>query len=156
MNIQANKYLRGLYCLALILTFFPTALFGSTGWAALATGGGLLAGGALLALPMLFAFIYRIFLVAKYKDTLNAINVNGFTALVRKLGILLMILGVLGAVSILFTRVIALGIFGQAGEGGIAYFVVGMYAYLIAGLGLPGVMVFEASRLFGFEQPLRS
>ena len=155
MSIKANGYLRTLYCLALVLTLFPTGLFGASGFVGLAVGGGLLGIGMLFLLPILVAIIYRVFLVIRYKDRLDAIHVNGLTKFIRWLGILLMVLGVLGAIAILFSRVIALGIFGQPGEAGIAYFVVGVYAYFVAGLGLPGVMVFEASRLLGFEQDLQ-
>ncbi len=155
MSIRASGFLKVLYCLALLLSVIPAPFLGESGWVGLATGRGILAGGMLSSLAMFIAFIYRIFLVIKFKNTLSAVYVKSITALIRKLGIFLMILGVFGALSICFTRIIALGIFGHPGQGGIAYFAVGVYAHLISSLGLPGVIIFEASRLFGFEQSLR-
>jgi hypothetical protein len=47
------------------------------------------------------------------------------------------------------------GFFGKPGDAGVAFFVVGIVIYLISSAGLAGLLMFEASRLFGFEVRLK-
>jgi hypothetical protein len=154
MNIQASTGLRSLYCLALLSAVFSSSGFGVSGWVLLTTAGGWLPKGMLIFAVL--AALYRMAMVVKEKNTLNAVGATGFLAVLRKIGLFMMALGVIGSLVIIFTKPLALGIFGQPGEAGVAFYVVGTFAFLVASLGMPGIVVFEASRLFGFERAYRA
>jgi hypothetical protein len=111
-------------------------------------------GGLVVVAIFLAAFIYRIVLVARNPHRLDAYVTNTPVRLLRNLGILLMVLGLIGSFGIFFIGPLAMGIFGKAGDGGIAFFVVGLVVSLISSAGLSGLLAFEASRLFGFESRL--
>lgn len=153
MKIEASRLVKWLYCLTLITAIIPSGLFGAAGWVGLATGGGILSGGifAIVFLLVIFIFIYRIVLVARNPHRLDAYIPSTRVKFLRYLGIFLMAIGLIGSVTIFFIKPLALSIFGQPGDGGVAFFVVGMLIYLISSAGLSGLIMFEASRLFGFE-----
>jgi hypothetical protein len=155
MKTEASKSLKWLYCLTLIAAIFPTGIFGAAGWVGLATGGGLLSGGIIAVAILLAVFIYRIVLVTRNRHTLDAYIANTRIKLLRNIGIFLMIIGLIGSFSIFFIKPLALGIFGKPGDSGVAFFVVGVFVYLISSSGLLGLLMFEASRLFGFEAQLK-
>jgi len=67
-----------------------------------------------------------------------------------------MSIGLIGSLTIFFIKPLALGIFGKPGDGGVAFFVVGVLVYFISSSGLLGLLMFEASRLFGFEAQLKA
>ena len=69
--------------------------------------------------------------------------------LLRGMGILLMIVGSSAALLIVFIRPLTLAIFGRPGDGGVAYFVVGVFLYVISLAGWLGIILFEASRFTG-------
>lgn len=154
MKTEIGRSLKWLYCLTLIAGIFPSGLFGASGWIGLATGGGMFSGGlAAVAIP-LAVFIYRIVLVVRNPHRLDAYVTSTPVRLLRNLGIVLMVLGLIGSFGIFFIGPLALGIFGKAGDGGVAFFVVGLVVSLISSAGLSGLLAFEASRLFGFEAKL--
>jgi hypothetical protein len=155
MKTEASRSLKWLYCLILIVTIFPSGLLGASGWVGLATGGGIFSGG-LVALAILLAiFIYRIVLVARSPHTLDAYITSTPVKLLRNLGIFLMVIGLIGSFAVFFIRPLALGMFGKPGDAGAAFFVVGIVLYVISSAGLAGLLMFEASRLFGFEARLK-
>lgn len=155
MKTEASRSLKWLYCLTLITAIFPSGLFGTAGWVGLATGGGLFSGGIIAVAILLGIFIYRIVLVARNPHTLDAYITSTRIKLMRYLGIFLMTIGLLGSFTIFFIKPLALGIFGKPGDGGVAFFVVGTFVYLLSSAGLLGLLMFEASRLFGFEDQLK-
>src|SRR5450759_3491203 len=111
MKAEASRSLKWLYCLTLLAAIFPSGLFGAAGWVGLATGGGLFSGG-LVALAILLAiFIYRIVLVVRSPHTLDAYVTSTPAKLLRNLGIVLMVIGLIGSFAIFFIRPLALGIF---------------------------------------------
>lgn len=151
MKIEASRSIKWLYCLTLIAGIFPSGIFGASGWVGLATGGGMLGAGMIPLVILLAAFIYRIVVVSRQPHTLDAHVPNARIKLLRRFGIFLMSAGLIGSLAIFFIRPLALGIFGKPGDAGVAFFVVGLFVYLISSAGLLGLIVFEASRLFGFE-----
>jgi hypothetical protein len=155
MKAEASRKLKWLYCLTLITAVFPSGLFGGAGWIGLATGGGMLGGGIVALAILLAIFIYRIVLVARNPHTLDAYITSTPVKLLRYLGIFLMAIGLIGSFAIFFIKPLALGIFGKPGDAGVAFFVVGVFIYLISSAGLIGLLMFEASRLFGFEAQLK-
>lgn len=155
MKTEASKSLKWLYCLTLIVAIFPTGLFGAAGWVGLASGGGLFSGGIIAVIILLTIFTYRIVLVARNPHTLDAYIASTRIKLLRYFGIFLMSIGLIGSFTIFFIKPLALGIFGKPGDSGVAFFVVGIFVYLISSSGLLGLLMFEASRLFGFEAQLK-
>jgi hypothetical protein len=153
MKLEASKKLKWLYCLTLITSILPT-IFGASGWMGLATGNVL--GPALVFLLFWIAiYLVRIWLVVRHSTTLDSFAPTIFTRGLRKLGIALMTLGCIGSIAIVFNKQLALAFFGKPGDAGVAFFAMGMYLYFLASAGLPGVLIFELSRLLGFEANLR-
>ncbi|MBI3903961.1 MAG: hypothetical protein HY306_13630 [Nitrosomonadales bacterium] len=156
MQTEASRSLKWLYCLTLLAAVFPTGMFGATSWGGLAAGGGILSGGVFALAILLAIFIYRIVLVARNPHTLNAYITSTRVKYLRRLGIFLMVAALIGSFAIFFIRPLTLGIFSKPGENGIAFFVTGVFIYLISSMGLPGLLIFEASRLFGFEAQIEA
>lgn len=155
MYLDANGKLKWLYCLALATGLFPTLLAGASGWIAMAVGAGWLGGfGAFGLLPILILSIYRIVTVVKMQSALGAFITRPSVKVLRLLGISGMIIGVIGSIAILFIVPITVGLFGKMAYSGIAFFATGLGLYLIASVGLPALMLFEFSRLLGFETKL--
>lgn len=155
MKTEAGRSLKWLYCLILLVTIFPSGLLGATGWVGLATGGGIFGGGIVGLAILLAIFIYRIVLVVRSPHTLDAYVTSTPVKLLRNLGIFLMVIGLIGSFAVFFIRPLALGMFGKPGDGGVAFFVVGIMLYVISSAGLTGLLMFESSRLFGFEARLK-
>ncbi|MHB1619274.1 MAG: hypothetical protein ACYCTY_04720 [Sulfuricella sp.] len=155
MKTEASRSLKWLYCLTLIAAIFPSGLLGAAGWVGLATGGGLFSGGIVALAILLAIFIYRIVLVVRNPHTLDAYITGTRIKLLRYLAIFLMVAGLIGSFAIFFIRPLALSMFGKPGDGGVAFFVMGIMLYLISSAGLLGLLMFEASRLFGFEARLK-
>lgn len=153
MKLEAGTSLKWLYCLTLITSILPTT-FGARGWMSLATGN-VLGPAFIILLLWLAIYIIRISQVVRHTSTLDSFVPGGLTNGLRKLGIGLMILGCIGSIAILFSKQLALAFFGKPGDAGVAFFAMGMYLYFLASAGLPGIFVFEASRLLGFEANLR-
>lgn len=155
MKTEASRSLKWLYCLTLIAAIIPSGLFGAAGWVGLAVSGGALNGGVLAMVILLPIFIYRIVVVVRSPHTLDAYIASVPVKLLRYLAIFFMIVGLIGSFAIFFIKPLALGIFGQPGDSGVAFFVMGIIIYLISSAGLLGFLMFEASRLFGFEAKLK-
>lgn len=155
MKTEASRSLKWLYCLTLVAAIFPVGMMGAAGWVGLATGGGLLSGGIFALAILLGIIIYRIVVIVRNPHTLDAYIASKPIKFLRYLAIFLMAIGLLGTFAIFFIKPLALGIFGKPGDGGVAFFVVGMVLYLISSAGLLGLLMFEASRLFGFEAQLK-
>lgn len=155
MKTKASRSLKWLYCLTLIAGIFPSGVFGAAGWVGLATGGGIFGGGIFAIAILLAIFIYRIVLVARNPHTLDSYITGTRIKLLRYFGIFLMGVGLIGSFTLFFIKPLALGIFGHPGDSGVAFFVVSVFVYLISSSGLPGLLMFEASRLFGFESQLK-
>ncbi len=151
LKTEAGRSLRWLYCLTLVAAIFPVGLFGAAGWVGLATGGGLFSMGRVAVVIFLAMVIYRIVLVARNPQTLSAYIASRKINFLRYLGIFLMAIGLIGSITIFFIRPLTLGLFKNPGDSGVAFFVVGMYLYFVSSFGLVGLLLFEASRLFGFE-----
>ena len=153
MKTESSRGLKWLYCLTLITLIFPSGMYGAASWAGLVTGGGLLSGGMLLLL--IVPLIYRIIVVARNPHTLDAYITSTRIKILRNLAIFFMATGLIGSFAIFFIQPLALSIFGKPGDSGVAFFVVGIFIYLLSSAGILGLLMFEASRLFGFEAQLK-
>lgn len=154
MKTEASRALKWLYCLSLIAAVIPLGLFGAAGWVGLATGGGMLGGSIVVLAIMLSLFVYRIVLVVRRPHTLDAFIPSTRIKIMRYFGIFLMIVGLIGALAVVFIKPLALSVFGQPADSGVAFFVIGVIAYFVSSSGVLGLLLFEASRLFGFEAQL--
>jgi hypothetical protein len=121
-----------------------------TGWVGLATGGSILAMmGSLWAAGVTALVLYRAYTVLRYRDAIAARRPYLIGWLVRYAGWLVMLVAALGSLAILFRGPLTLMLFKTPGENGIAFFVVGVYAVMASAVALPGVLIFELSRLIG-------
>jgi hypothetical protein len=155
MQQTASLSLKWAYALVILSAVLPIGL-ASSGWVALAAGGGASLGIPFLGpVVMLGLGLYRVFLVAKVPSTLDAFDVAGFGKALRKIGIFLLFVGaVVGALN-LISRPLLLALPSQYTRGAPVFFVVGVYLSILGGLGLLGLIFFELSRLLGFEQNVR-
>lgn len=152
-TLKANFTVRILY-IAALLAFAPSLLVGSSGWIALALGSGLVSGVGSTVVILVFAIIlFRSYLVLRYPTTLDSRTPNIAGKFLRASGIFAMFIGVLAGVGLFLVKPITLAIFNSAGDGGIGYFVVGIYLVILANLGWIGCFIFELSRVLGAKPP---
>lgn len=147
--LTAGRINRAIYCLAL-----AALVVGSIGqtasWIGLATGGGLigfLGGWGFLLVAA--AVIYRIYRVVRYPEALDARPPYLLGWLLRGLGWIVMLAGAMGFAAMFLVKPLTLLLFKTAGENGIGFFVVGLYATMLAGVGWLGCVVFDISRAVG-------
>jgi len=145
----AGKFLKWLYCLTLVAMIVPSGLLGASGAVGMATGGGLIGGGPIVALLLVAGMVYRIYQVVRFSGALDVYVSGSGGKVVHGLGIFLMIVGLAASLLVFFIKPLTLAIFGQAGDAGVAFFVVGVFLYLISATGWLGVILFELNRLIG-------
>ncbi|CAN5285631.1 hypothetical protein BH09PSE6_BH09PSE6_14850 [soil metagenome] len=147
---KASMPVRALYCLAVLAIALP---FGTSGWAALSTGRGV----GIRGVPYLLLAIglWRIYTVIRYPTTLDAFIPHAFAKVLRIVGIIGLAFATIYLAAALFmgplTRVLMSG--NRSGIG-VEYYVVGTWLAML-GLAVPyGLVLFELSRLIGFEKQL--
>jgi hypothetical protein len=154
MPHSASLKLRWLYCLAIVSAIFP---LGVSGWVTMSLGVSTLGTVPFLGpLVLLLIGLVRIYQVATDAERLDAYEVSGLLRLLRVAGIVGMSLGVLYVILQLGYRPLVSKLFIHRSESGVEFYVVGMYIALLSGMGSLGVLLFEASRLFGFETRLKN
>jgi hypothetical protein len=147
--LRAGWVTRAIYCLAL-LALVLSSMGQTSSWIGLAMGGGLIgAVGPSVFLLIGAAILYRVYRVARYRSALDARPPYLLGWLVRWLGWFVMLAGAAGMVSMFLVKPLTMMIFKSAGENGIGFFVVGLYATILAGAGWIGCMLFEISRVVG-------
>ncbi len=123
----------------------------SSGWIGLSLGRS--SGGAVAPLVYLVviasAVVFRIYQVLRYPRALEAFVSGKVVATLRFLSIGLMVIGGLAGLAIFFIRPLALLIFGQPGDSGVAFYITGMFLVFIAPLGWKACLAFEISRWIG-------
>src|SRR5436305_8730840 len=92
---------------------------------------------------------YRTYVVVRRQDAIDVFVNSWIGVAFRRLSIVLMVTGILGSASILFLKPITIAIFKETGDNGIAFFVTGVFLYLIAITGIVGVLMFEIIRSNG-------
>ena len=153
--LRAGFFTRIIYSVAL-LAIVPAAFGGGSGWIGLALGGGIASGIGQKGLMVVAALIvFRVYQVFRYPPTLDARPPNVAGKCFRYAGWLYMLAGTFGVASMFLVKPIALAIFKTAGDGGIAYFIVGLGAVLISSSGWFGCLLFEISRVCGTRQTMR-
>jgi hypothetical protein len=152
MYQEPSTSLRVLYCLAALSAVFP---YGMSGWVAI-TMGASSRPGVFLVFPILFLVvgIWRIYSVARYDSTLGSYTYDGTLKILRIVGIIGMVIAVIYLVVRLGSGpwLRSLDRSGDVSTRGIASYVAGVYFSMLGGFATIGIMVFELSRLLGFER----
>lgn len=144
---------RWLYLLALLTVLAPVP---GSGWARLATGGGPLVLMGLPALAILALATWRAVQVIRDRGRLAAPALAGRIRWMRKIALAIMAVGVVVTMLQLLTVPIAGVIFkGARSETGVEFFVVGVWLAMFSGWGPVGLLLFEFSRMLGFERAQR-
>ncbi len=151
MKQAASTSLKWVYSIVVLTTVVPVGL-ASSGWVAMATGGGALASLPLIG-PILFLLLglYRTYLVARVPGTLASYPSAGFAGILRRLGVLALYIGAVIAVLNLAAGPLMRLLMTTRTESGAEFFVVGVYLSILGGIGVLGLLVFELSRIVGFE-----
>lgn len=151
---EASFPFRISYCLVVLGIIAPFGLARS-GWVALSTGPGL-SGIVPFVTPVMLLLVglYRIVLVARVRRTLDAPEMSGAPTLARWTGMFFVHAGAAATVASWLARPLMRSYVHVHTDDGIEYFVVGQYLALASGLGLWGLLLFEFSRLLGFEKTL--
>jgi hypothetical protein len=150
MHQEASTLIRWLYCLAILSVILP---FGMSGWVAATVGAG-----PTQSLPfigpilLLVLGVWRIFMVARHRYTLDTFVLGGAAKLLRILGIMGMVVGVIYLVLRLTAAPLTRAMLQSRSESGVEFYVVGVLLGLLGGVGPLGILLFEFSRLLGFEQ----
>jgi hypothetical protein len=106
-------------------------------------------------LPLLLLAIYRVVFVIKDASTLAAPPAAGVARLLRVLGIVMLVVGALVFALNVVSGPLMHRFMSSHTESGAEYFVVGTYLALLGGIGAFGLLLFEFSRLLGFEAAAR-
>lgn len=140
--------LKTIYSVALLAPIL--GLLFQSSWVSMATGFMPLHGLGRYILPLVAALLaYRIYLVWRYKTTLQARPPYLLGSLLRGLGVLIMLVGAVGVATLVLAKPVGFILRWDGGPNGIAYFVVGVFAVGASSLGWIGCLLYEASRFIG-------
>ena len=146
MKIPATRTIKWLYCLAIVSVIFTSKLLEPGAWIILMASGGISGMMLFIGPILLLAFIiYRVYSVARYSHTLDAYITSGSVRALRTISIAAMFVGGVALFGTFIVKEIALLIFGRA------FYIPGLFLYVISNAGLIGWLLFELSRLLGFE-----
>lgn len=141
------------YCLAVASAVLP---FGMSGWVAMTVGGNPMPVVPYLGpLLLLVIGIWRIYQVSRYPGTLDSYVYGGALTVLRVFGLIAMGIGVLYLVVQLGGGMLVRALVPRRTESGVEFYVLGVYLALVSGIGPLGILLFETSRLFGFERHKR-
>ena len=146
MKISATRTIKWLYCLAIISVIFTSKLI-EPGAAIIVMASGGVSGMLLVIGPvLLLAFIiYRVNSVARHSHTLDAYITSEAIRALRTISIAAMFVGGVVLFGTFIVKEIAVLIFGRT------LYLPGLFLYVISNAGLIGWLLFELSRLLGFE-----
>lgn len=141
------------YCIALLSIVLPIGLAGS-GWVRMSVGGGLGMIPFVGPLLMLIAGIGRVVQIWRRSYILDSPAVTGVARKFQMLGVMLIYAGALAGIANWLSIPIAKIFIKDAGPNGILLYAGGVYLALLGSLGPLGLLIFEATRLVGFEKAL--
>lgn len=148
-SLPASGAVRALYLLALLTLLAPLP----SSWVALATGGGFGMVFGLAGYLLIAAAVWRAVQVLRDGGRLAAPVPVGPERWLRRFGLLFMVIGTITVALQFFIGPIARSLFGtNSGGTGIQYFVVGVWFAIFSGWASAGVLLFEFSRMLGFER----
>lgn len=152
MTRNASLPTRAAYCITLLGAILPIGL-GKSGWVALATGPSL-AGSIPMLGPILFLVVglYRVYGVVRTPGTLDATPATGFIAFLRRAGLLFLYVGAIAVVLGWAAGPLVHSLLRSRTENGVEFFVIGLIVAMLSQIGIIGLVLYEFSRLRGFEQ----
>lgn len=152
MTSNASLPTRAAYCITLLGAILPIGL-AKSGWVALATGPSF-AGSVPLLGPILFLIVglYRVYGVVRAPGTLDAAPATGFIAFLRGAGLLLLYVGAIAAVLGWVAGPLMHAVVRSRTADGAEFFAIGLIVAILGQIGVIGLVLYEFSRLRGFEQ----
>lgn len=152
MTQNASLPTRAAYCITLLGAILPIGL-AKSGWVALATGPGFVSSVPLLGPVLLLVVgLYRVYGVIRTPRTLDAAPVTGFIAFLRAAGLLLLYLGAIAAILGWAAGPLMHALMRSHAAGGVGFFMIGLIVAVLNQIGVIGLILYEFSRLRGFEQ----
>ncbi len=155
MIYQASSFLKVSYRLVLLGAILPFGLSKSS-WVSLITGHGIF---SIIPyawqLVFLVVGVYRIYLVTRFKGTLDALPVSGIAATLRSLGVFCLYIGAIITLLNWFSGPLMHMFMTHRTESGAEFVVIGWYLSLVTGIGYLGLLLFEFSRLLAFERQIK-
>jgi hypothetical protein len=152
MHHAVTPSLKWAYVIVVLTAVSPFGLSHS-GWVAMATGGGVLGGVPVLGpLVLLVVGVYRAYLVVKVPGTLESYPVAGFALGLRRIGVVALYVGaVMGLLDVLAGPLMMVLVRGRS-QAGVGLFAAGLYLSILGRVGILALVLFELSRLVGFER----
>jgi hypothetical protein len=153
MKQAAPTSLKWVYSIVVLSAVVPVGV-ASSSWVAMARGGG----GALAGLPylgpllLLLLGLYRTYLVARVPGTLASYPAAGFAGVLRRFGVFALYFGAAVGLLNLSAGPLMKLLMTPRTESGAEFFVVGVYLSFLGGVGVLGLVLFELSRIVGFEK----
>ena len=149
--VRASRRTRAIYCLALAALVLGM-LGQATSWVGMFFGGGVIGYLGPTAFFLITALVlYRIYRVTRYPWVLDARPPNLAGRVLRGFGWVIMVAGAVAATATIIRWPAYL--LGGGGPGGIGFFVVGIFATIVASLAWIGCLLFDASRHLGTRVP---
>lgn len=149
--MKRTRAFKLIYCLAILSMVLPIGLAGS-GWVHMTIGGGLAMIPVLGPLLMLALGVGRVWQVWRHPGLLDAPAVTGGLRQVQALGVMLIGLGALAGIANWLSIPVARMFVKDPGPNGILFYVGGVYLAMLGALGPLGLLIFETTRLMGFER----
>jgi hypothetical protein len=159
--ISARTSLKWAYCIVLAFSAAMPFVFRLSSWGVMVQSGAVFVA---LAVPFIFGALtlYRIYLVARVPSALESYPNTGFAVVLRSLGIGALYVGAIIAVAATLSFAgpkLMQALMKSHTESGAEYFVAGLYSVALSALsviGTVGLVMFEFSRLLGFERNARA
>lgn len=150
-QMKRSRLFKLTYCITILSVMLPFGLAGSS-WVRMTVGGGLTLIPIIGPLLMLFAGLARCAQVWIRPNVLDGPVVAGHLRVIQMAGISLIYAGALIGIANWLSIPIAKMFIKDAGPNGILYYAIGVYLALLNSLGILGLIIFEATRLAGFEK----
>ncbi len=141
------------YCLTVLTIALPIGLAGS-GWVRMSVGGALGLIPFVGPLLMLVLGVGRVVQIWRRPYLLDSPVVAGGVRQVQTIGVALIYAGALAGIANWLSLPIAKMFIKDPGPNGILFYAGGVYLALLGGLGPLGLLVFEVTRLLGFEKAI--
>lgn len=146
---ETSRRLQWFYVLGLIAIVISSR---HSGWVQMAIGGSwLMSLLALTAMLVIAVAVGRAVQVLRRRDRLDAPVAAGWITLLRRAGLLLLALGIVTALLQLLMVPIVRAIVPRGSDNGIEFFIAGLALAAGSGFAPSGLLLFELSRLLGFE-----
>lgn len=152
MKHVVSPSLKWAYVIVVLAAVIPFGLSRSA-WVAMATGGAVPGGIPIVGpLVLLVVGVYRAYMVVKVPGTLKSCPVAGFALALRKIGIVGLYVGaVIGVLNVIGGPLMG-ALMTRRTESGAEFLVAGLFLAMAGGVGVLALVLFELSRLVGFEQ----